>query len=205
VVLKTGRSERERGEYCLELGGDICPHVYGFVEDGYIMETLQRADRDDQRLLIAMERALHRHVWFLPGAEKDWLTPLRQRIECPAPPDHGPARRTHGDSTVSNAMRRGDRTLVIIDPLPPRPHVAECPEADMGRLLQSALGWEVLMYGDEDMLWDPPEFWFDDQLRRAALWWCGATARRIMIGETRPVVLAWCVAVAERCFDEYRV
>lgn len=209
-MLKLGPEERKRGEYCLHLGDGICPRVYALLENGYVMEVLERADRTEPGLLRTMEVVLEAHVWSdvwdrPPGSVPNWLDHLRKRIDCPEPPAHGPIGRTHGDSTVSNAMRRGDGTLVIIDPLPPKPHVANCREADMGRILQSAMGWEVLMYGEEPVEWMAPYFWFDDQLRRAALWWCGATARRIMVNEQREAVLAWCTEIAERCFDEYRV
>lgn len=177
------------------------------------MEVLAPADRYDINLLREMEAVLDEHVWCrrLPDSYVieawgvNWYVALMNRVgQIPHPPDHGPNGLAHGDCTVGNAMRRGDR-LIIIDPLPPQRHVVNSREADMGRILQSAFGWEMLMYGEEYVPWAPPCFWFNDQQRRAALWWCGATARRIMINETRPAVLSWCLMVAERCFDEFRV
>lgn len=57
---------------------------------------------------------------------------------------------THGDPTFENVMFRdtefgGD--LVIADPIPASPAVPDLRCVDLGKMLQSALGWEQIRYG----------------------------------------------------------
>lgn len=49
---------------------------------------------------------------------------------------------THGDPTFANAMLRG-RHLVMTDPLPATPHMGDVRAVDIGKILQSAFGYEV--------------------------------------------------------------
>lgn len=57
---------------------------------------------------------------------------------------------THGDPTFDNVMFRsteyGD-DLVIADPIPATPAVPDLYSVDVGKILQSALGWEEVRYG----------------------------------------------------------
>lgn len=185
----------------------MCPEVYyiSHEPEGYVMEMLQEAT-SYPGLLHEMEDVLQIYVWGRPPQlinDEDWFEhALRPLIDIPAPPPLTSWCLTHGDCTVSNAMRRGPQ-LLIVDPLPQRNHVASVREADMARLIQSAMGWETLVYGDEVVEYDPPEFWFREAERRAAMWWCAATALRIKLfereREQRFNVVAWCDRVAEVC------
>jgi hypothetical protein len=203
-VLKIGPEEQARGEWVDFLGREVCPEVYKIFDNGYVMEFLEPV-RPYEALLLDMENLLETQVWCRPdpGTNAWWLLHLRNRIEMPDPPPATRYTLTHGDCTVSNAMKRGDQ-LLIIDPLPPRRYIPNVPESDMGRLIQSAMGWEVLMYGDEIIEYDPPTFWFREKERRLALWWCACLAMRIALFERqragREKVLQWTHTVAEKCF-----
>jgi hypothetical protein len=50
--------------------------------------------------------------------------------------------------TIANIMRRGQR-VVFIDPRPACGKVPPLREVDYGKLMQSALGWELLLLGSE--------------------------------------------------------
>lgn len=209
-MTKRGPGVREQGEYCVELG-ESTPYVHALIRDGYVMEYLSPADRVSS-LLREMESVLRSQVWSwgVPYQlrDHDWPTLLRERVGISTPWWAVPQRlcRTHGDCTTSNAMRRG-LLLVIGDPIPPRPHAPRCAEADMGRLLQSALGWECAAYGEPHVLWDAPDFWYEPEMRRRALFWCGVIAVRIRRdwSERCPEQLTeelkfWLSRVEEECF-----
>lgn len=62
---------------------------------------------------------------------------------------------THGDPTAENVMLRGD-TYVMIDPIPATCRVPSDLAADVGKILQSAHGWEELK-GEERASFTPDE------------------------------------------------
>lgn len=208
-MLKLGPGESERGRWCQRLGEQVCAvvHVVMDTTDGYVMEQL-----DDvvpyPALLRDMEQILATHVWSQPAMQIQltFLDELAKRIRIlPPPPCLSGYTLTHGDCTVSNAMKRGEQ-LLIVDPLPQwgRHHVDSVPETDMARLLQSAMGWEIVAYGDDTVEYWPPEFWFNASQRRLALWWCAATCKRIRAGggqaqQPEHRIQEWCHSVEEAC------
>lgn len=54
--------------------------------------------------------------------------------------------KTHGDPTFDNLMFR-DEQPVIIDPIPPTPAVPDLMAVDLGKVLQSLMGFEFARYG----------------------------------------------------------
>lgn len=172
------------------------------------MEFLEPARRESG-LLREMEKLLRERAWDRPTEQNSqwpYLLGKRLRIEVPVWVYEGAqACYTHGDCTVSNAMRRESGRLVIADPYPSPPHVGKLQEADMGRLLQSALGWECAAYDEEQVEWEPPAFWSYSWVRRRAIWWCGVTALRILAdtsARTSDRGRAWCDWAARQCFGE---
>lgn len=212
VAMKTHSSAWEEGHYCRYLGSGIAPRVYMIEPEAYVMEYLEPARRYPG-LLTEMESALIKHVWssnlWFTQRDSEWPRHLLKRTGL-QPPElvrtGYSVCKTHGDCTASNAMRRESGDIVIGDPIFPRPHVARCAEADMGRLLQSALGWESVAYGERPVEWTMPQFWMTEYVKRRALWWCGATARRIAVdwenrGQLTPEVKTWCERTEETCFS----
>ena len=205
----------QEGAYCRALGPEVTPRVYTLLPDGYVMEQLEPAPRH-RGLLCEMENLLRNHVWHRKSVNYD-VTGQMDYLEYHAalgltvPPELIPHRFTmaHGDPTVSNALvrykeLRGDHQLVICDPRPPRAYIPQCPESDMGRLVQSAFGWEVVAYGWERIRYDAPIFWRNDTLRPRALFWCAAACKRIEKKELskptpRPHVLEWCETTVRDC------
>lgn len=56
----------------------------------------------------------------------------------------------HGDPTLINLMRRGSQ-LILTDPMPRleyRREIPNRPEVDVGKLIQSAMGWEYILSGN---------------------------------------------------------
>jgi hypothetical protein len=63
---------------------------------------------------------------------------------------------THGDATLENAMRNEYEELVWIDPIPYRADIPPLIGVDLGKLLQSAYGYERVKYG-ADSEWCAPD------------------------------------------------
>lgn len=198
-MVKRGESARSEGEYCLSLGR-VAPGVLSLLTDGYVMEYLSPVERSP-RLIREAETLLRGRVWSqeLVREERDaqWPRLLYERVGVRSPDWVSEERvcRTHGDCTVGNMLRRGEE-LVLADPVPPRSHVARLAEIDMGRLLQSALGWETVCFGDDPVEWEEPEFWGNKLTRERALFWCGVIALRINTD--------WSSRCPERLTPEFR-
>lgn len=58
----------------------------------------------------------------------------------------------HGDPTLANCMSKNNE-LALIDPLPAIGKIPSYWEVDMGKLLQSALGWEHLLVSGIPLPW----------------------------------------------------
>jgi hypothetical protein len=214
-VLKEGPGVAEEGEYCRALGPEVCPRVLWVTPMGYVMERLQPAPRSPG-LLRVVERALREHVWSRPERPlhmETWRLNLWNELAVRAPdwvvPDH--YCNVHGDPTAANALVRLPENsvaeLVLCDPLVPRSYMAPCAEADCGKILQSALGWEIVLCGDEPTEWEEPDFWGDDVRRRRALFWCAVAGLRILRQEMtrekpRGPVLDWCRWMRARCQEQ---
>jgi hypothetical protein len=89
---------------------------------------------------------------------------------------------THGDPTIENVMLR-EQDLVLIDPLPATPAVPDLLCVDVGKMMQSAVGWECVRYGR------PFDHGIDDLARcltlaehewDAASYWCGVHLLRTL-------------------------
>lgn len=209
AVLKTGDGCRQEGAFCQYLGADVAPHVYALLDHGYAMEALQPASRYPG-LLRDIEWLLEKKVWrrgALPISNEDrWAEELQKfGVQMPDYEVIGPSCLVHGDPTASNALTRMGSQLVLGDPRPPRAFIPQCKESDMGRILQSFLGWEVAAYGAHPMDFDLPRFMGDEVLHRAARFWCYAAAVRIKHLEMsrKPImktpILTWCDFVMEIC------
>lgn len=75
---------------------------------------------------------------------------------------------THGDPIIDNAMHRpkatymkSDPQLVLIDPIPACPAIPDVIAVDVGRVIQSAVGYEALRYADLQQLKDDFGGWGD--------------------------------------------
>lgn len=153
----------------------VLPEVSRVTDDGYEMEQLVSAPPwvlDHRTLLEQMLVDLSVQIWSRPPEVK--LDPLELRNKVNALLDRfvsedDPARRlvnelfyrikwydlecclTHGDPTFDNVMFREETgRLVLIDPVPATPAVPDIRVVDLGKIMQSALGWEKVRYGSEE-------------------------------------------------------
>lgn len=86
---------------------------------------------------------------------------------------------THGDPTFDNVMFRDSENggdLVIADPIPATTAVPDLMSVDLGKILQSALGWEEIRYGSRTFKFragavNVMELAPNDNERRATAFW----------------------------------
>lgn len=172
-VLKRGMECKTQGLLAEYIGPDVCPQVLRFHEDGYEMEVLSPAPHRGPLALVTVFGKLVTQVWgrtaFRPEWLGSWLKPLHDWAEA-APwilpilpklyweePEHGYSL-IHGDPALANLMLRDGHTLIITDPMPRMEYRAEIPslrEVDMGKLIQSAMGWERMLGCDSaNSMWE---------------------------------------------------
>lgn len=207
-MRKEGPHAREQGEYCMLLGSKICPAVYRLTEFGYEMELLEdqkppATEEELVSLLNGIWTKLGLDVWPAAPVDRQYRWHYSQWCNALAVWAHGypwldvrvlsqvypdftnlKLRTTHGDPTAANVLWRGQE-MVLADPIPPKARVPSLVEVDMGKILQSAAGWEALL----DHRWpklDPLLPWrFVEQFHhtgqgRAAAFWAAVHCARII-------------------------
>lgn len=162
-VVKTGPWCQAQGLLCHDLGPDVCPRVSEVTENGYTMEMLHDPPRRLHREWMKNYKILSDFVWCRTPFEDpfNWLAPLYLWADTDYPalrlaiskvfgdrePSGGYAR-IHGDPTLANTMCRSNGAQVITDPMGRYLYRYEIPErvaVDVGKLLQSAAGWEFVL------------------------------------------------------------
>lgn len=148
------------------------PRVFQVYARSYVMERLTAPPfwaLDHQVVLRHMYVQLVEHVWSQPAEVAcdmddtevkyvmlceqfqlhDICSKLDKLVDAIKWGDLRPCL-THGDPTFDNVMFRdtdygGD--LVVADPIPATTAVPDLLSVDIGKMLQSALGWEEIRYG----------------------------------------------------------
>lgn len=157
-VLKYGENLHTQAIYCRYLGEVVCPQIYDFTSSWYAMEKLDEPDPSMYpALLEAAKSKLEAEVWnkgeprdgdswrmellgfcfclgYNIGRFLDQLYPHSVRHMC-----------IHGDPTLANMMIRKPGHVILIDPIRPRGKIPALREVDLGKMLQSAIGWEALV------------------------------------------------------------
>lgn len=90
----------------------------------------------------------------------------------------------HGDPTFDNCMLRADGQLVITDPIPANHAIPNLVAVDMGKVLQSAAGYEVIKYNRPMIHLSFAEalrmMALDDVERAGAIYFCAAHFVRLL-------------------------
>lgn len=171
VVKRHDASDRimEQGTWLQRHKTPILPTIYQVYARSYVMEKLDVAPLwalDHCVVLDAMITGLREHVWSeppisSPNIEKtlSYVESIALRHNLPTFINHVEAASTyvkwgdvracltHGDPTFENVMFRPvTGELVLIDPIPSREVVPDLMSVDLGKILQSVMGWEVARY-----------------------------------------------------------
>lgn len=187
------------GLFLQKLTPGTVPRIYAVGKSWYLMERLQELPTwaDKPALMHELINMLELRFWRQEPTrlKDDWklfwellderlskhtpyaLTPLRHWMGSL---DLKALRRglLHNDATLDNLMLRGV-VPVLTDPLAPRPNLPEVLALDVGKLLQSAYGYELIKGGMEPRLVVPPHKIFewaglDANERSAACFFCAA-------------------------------
>lgn len=207
---------------------DAVPRYYrdiGLIDHasrrGYAMEKLSeppRAVLDGVRVLAGMGNSLKRiwgqpaEIFFNKDVHRDkifdlanvYLEPYDRRtlgfwfsaIEWPLETTC----LTHGDPTYDNVMlRSGD--VVLIDPIPASAAIPDMRSVDIGKVLQSAIGYEAMRYGEDERF----RVGIDDVRKQFLLnkidvpmYWCAVHLLRAapyQEGEVRDKLIRGCVNI----------
>ena len=196
TVVKAG--DKRVGEQALWLhlhASPAVPRVYDRWPTGYIMECLDELPRDlihPDRVLTAMHDALSGNVWnrkpritfdmdahekkmrgLLAGQEQlaSRLADVRMNVAW----DKLTLCLAHGDPTYDNVMLRNRTEVVIIDPITATHAVPDMKSVDIGKMLQSVVGFEFARYGDRSFAGASMERFstmFNTEDWYAGLYWC---------------------------------
>lgn len=160
-----------QGKYLRKLGGSHVPNVARVYHNGYDMEMLSAPSplfsMSAEYLVDGYLEALQNGIWGEPMVEMDHAEHLRKLTTITTASDVAmeddydtmfaiysdmidwsslEMSRTHGDPTFDNLMWRGGE-LVIIDPIPPTLAVPDLLVVDLGKIMQSLVGFECVRYG----------------------------------------------------------
>jgi hypothetical protein len=163
----------EQGRWLQRNESPVLPRVHRVYTESYVMERLATPPvrlLDHGAVLFEVVNQLSEHVWSRPAVVPINHEMLRLKIErllrdfnldalwTWISQTYGRINwsglhpcLTHGDPTFDNVMIR-DATgeLVIIDPIPASLVNPDLRCVDVGKILQSALGWEAARYATSD-------------------------------------------------------
>ena len=179
------------------------PMVFELTSDGYVMERLNDLNCTEVRATDVV-RLLRRSIWSRPAVTPttpETLTALRDKVQrntlraevvdrlTPALYQPVLSRAvdkayekavsvkpslTHGDPTAENVMNRSGYGPVLTDPIEATVTVPDSPCVDVGKMLQSAYGWETAKYGVPKKTYTPKDVYDalgDDELYAGGQAW----------------------------------
>ena len=185
TVTKSGglvERTREQGEWIIAHGGEVFPKNIEITQDGYTMEKLEFIEYYDVGSTFSIE-TLRTDVWSQPpvvSPTKNTAKLLEAKMEhtfdkhlsgvlsssikeaiavdAIIAGNGAYALRhclTHGDPTAENVMVRPGYGMVFIDPIRATEVVPDSPAVDVGKVLQSAYGWEDAKYSSGVLAYKP--------------------------------------------------
>jgi hypothetical protein len=196
----------KQATFMRHLGEKICPKVIAVNDSGYCMEYLHPVIYHPF-LGCIVEEILDRHVWgrrpppYIPWKD-ELITSIKISREVLEEFSQGQDYcLIHGDATFDNALIAKDGSYRMTDPIPPlyltRPSIKAI---DHGRILQSILGWEVVLRGSPLITYEWPKFMQEEKSARAAIFWCFVVLRRIALKDNSDAG-KWAMSISEelRC------
>lgn len=169
------RQARAQGEWLVDRGvahpdWTSLPRVFRLLPDGYEMELLYAPELAavHPRLAVgAIIEALAGELWRTSpiqagvdrAGHRDYVAGLLRDVGrtdlVPFVDDVGRRIRwgslyrclTHGDCIIDNMTMRGSE-VVVLDPIPATPALPDVLASDVGRLIQSGIGYEAVRYVD---------------------------------------------------------
>jgi hypothetical protein len=209
IVKKEAEPEfiMDQIEFMRYLGEEVCPKIISINSGSYCMEYLHPAFCSDLHLK-ELEDFLKRNVWnrdpsWITITEKEWRDPISDLLKIEVPDwALGPMCVIHGDPTYDNLLfKKMDKypyNIRITDPIPPKwlkkPSIKA---VDHGKILQSYLGWEVVLRGRSYINFRWPSFMLYDGLTRRAVFWAMISIKRIVFRNYDKRITAWATTVSK--------
>lgn len=218
---KHGPGVREQLDYLMLLPPETRPAVYEVFKDGYAMQALEhpplRTQQQVSDLLQKTHDVLRDFYWFQPTCVRmndrwdvhliQWLhgtcphhasetVQLLRRVYSPGLQVVARPCLIHGDPTLANVMVDATGRLRLIDPIKPMGKVPSFCEVDMGKLLQSAMGWEHTLAPDRCVQpWPRHQYevlaGYDQVIKARAWFWCAVHALRVLPYAKSETVREW--------------
>ncbi len=162
----------DQAKFMQLLGTDVCPKILDIEYGYYYMEYLYPATLNEDSLVV-QEKILIDKVWS------------REVI--------------HGDPTLDNVLMTKQGFIRITDPIPRawlrKPSILA---VDRGKMLQSLLGWEVVLRGVPLLCYTWPRFMIHDYVEaRDAVLWAKVAIERIAIRDINARITPWATLVAK--------
>jgi hypothetical protein len=202
----------EQATFMMFLGEQVCPRILSMDTTGYVMEYLHPTNVDSY-IIQELEVVLQHKVWKrtledIPYAkqigDESWRGELERSIGVMIPDwALDTPCLIHGDPTLDNTLRNRRGFFRITDPIPPHRLIRPSIRAiDHGKMLQSFLGWEVVLRGIKHTRYYWPRFMKDYDTARRAVFWCMVALKRIALRNSTPNAGKWAKQVAmelEKC------
>jgi hypothetical protein len=212
-VIKHGKGTAAQAAYMKQLPSSRTPAIEAVWEGGYIMELLKepslKTPDELRELLLTAKQVLSKEFWsrssptmrdenwkeqledWAPTMGFPWLTGYVNKLY----PNVEMDRMIHGDPTLANCMEGDAGQLVFIDPLRPMGKIPNFPEVDMGKLLQSALGWEHALLDTIPRPWPGMASELlagtSNMIYNRAWFWCAVHCARLVPYATRDPIRKW--------------
>lgn len=184
----------DQAKFMLYLGYDISPQIYAINSGSYFMEYLYPAELNRDSLIV-QERLLEKNVWCL---DSEWLSEVTFRLMSIPNWAEEPECVIHGDPTLDNVLMTKEGFIRITDPIPPqwlkKPSIKG---VDYGKMLQSLLGWEVVLRGVPLIQYDWPIFMKDYDIARRAIFWAKIAVERIAKRDIFDSATQWATRVGK--------
>jgi hypothetical protein len=192
---------QEQAAFMLYLGSDICPRILSIDDTSYVMEYLQPVPYFTNTIEV-QEMLLNKYVWNKPLSEapftkqigdESWRQELQQTIGVTVPNwALDKVCLIHGDPTIDNTLVDRKNHMKIADPIPPhrllRPSIRA---VDHGKMLQSLLGWEVVLRGMNYTFYSWPKFMQDFDVAKRAVFWAMVALKRIALRDNKSNAGLW--------------
>jgi hypothetical protein len=208
----------EQATFMMFLGEQVCPKILSINNTSYVMEYLSPT-WSHVRNIILQEEFLEQFVWNrtledVPYAkqigDESWRDELEKSINVKVPDwALDTPCLIHGDPTLDNTFRKIQedkpisKSLRISDPIPPHRLVRPSIRAiDHGKMLQSFLGWEVVLRDAESISYRWPNYMLKYDTARRATFWAMVALKRIALRNSTPNAGKWAAQMAmelEKC------
>jgi hypothetical protein len=197
----------EQATFMLFLGEQVCPKILSMDNAGYVMEYLRPA-RVSYDSLWNQELFLELYVWGrsledIPYAkqigDESWRGELEKSIGVTVPDwALDTTCLIHGDPTLDNTLENKNGSIIVTDPIPPHRLIRPSIKAiDHGKILQSLLGWEVVLRGISCVEYEWPKFMQDYDTARRAVFWAMVALKRIALRNNTSNAGQWAERMAK--------